>query len=117
MDEARARELLQAERARIERAIAAIERPDADQGDDGEPHLEQHVADQGTDLFDKELAEGQLGDLRDQLAAVERAEQRLADGKYGLSVDSGEPIPDARLEAVPTAERTVEEQAAWERGG
>jgi DnaK suppressor protein len=117
MDEARARELLRAERERIERAIAAIERPDADQGDDGDPHLEQHLADQGTDLFDKELAEGQLDDLRGQLAALERAEQRLADGTYGLSVDSGQPIPDARLEAVPTAERTVEEQAAWERGG
>jgi DnaK suppressor protein len=117
MDEARARELLRAERERVERAIAAIERPDADQGDGGDPHLEQHIADQGTDLFDKELAEGQLEDLRGQLAAVERAEQRLADGRYGLSIDSGEPIPDARLEAVPTAERTVEEQAAWERGG
>jgi DnaK suppressor protein len=117
MDEARARELLRAERERVERAIAAIERPDADQGDDGDPHVEQHIADQGTDLFDKELAEGQLEDLRGQLAAVERAERRLADGTYGLSIDSGKPIPDARLEAVPTAERTVEEQAAWERGG
>jgi len=115
MDEARARELLQAERRRIERAIAAVQRPDADRGDDGEPHLEQHIADQGTDLFDKEFSEGHLEDLRDQLAAVERAEKRLAEGTYGLSVESGEPIPDARLEAVPTAERTVEEQAAWER--
>jgi DnaK suppressor protein len=117
MEEARARELLRAERDRIERQIAALQRPNADQGDDGDPHLEQHIADQGTDLFDKELAEGQLDDLRGQLAAVERAEKRLAEGTYGLSVDSGQPIPDARLEAMPTAERTVEEQAAWERGG
>lgn len=117
MEEARARELLRAERERIERQIAALQRPAADQGDDGDPHLEQHIADQGTDLFDKELAEGQLEDLRGQLAAVERAEKRLAEGTYGLSVDSGQPIPDARLEAMPTAERTVEEQAAWERGG
>ena len=116
MDEARARELLRAERERVERAIAAVERPDPDQGDDGEPHLEQHIADQGSDVFDKELAEGHLEDLRDRLAAVERAEQRLADGTYGLSIKSGVAIPDARLEAVPTAERTVEEQAAWERG-
>jgi DnaK suppressor protein len=117
MDEARARELLRAERERLERSIAVIERPDADGGDDGDPHIEQHIADQGSDLYDKEFAEGQLGDLRDQLAAVERAEKRLAEGTFGLSVESGEPIPDARLEAVPTAERTVAEQSAWERGG
>ena len=40
----------------------------------------------------------------------DRAEARLAAGTYGISVISGEPIPDARLEARPTAEMTVEEQ-------
>ena len=48
-------------------------------------------------------------------AARPRAEGRLIDGAYGLSIDSGEPIPDERLEAVPTAERTAEEQARFER--
>ena len=38
-------------------------------------------------------------------------------GTYGLSVESGEPIPDDRLEAVPWAERTVEEQARYDHGG
>jgi DnaK suppressor protein len=116
MDEARARELLALERARVERAIATIT-GEPQTGDDDEPDLEQHLGDLGTDLFGKELDEGMLGDLRERLAAVERAEQRLAEGAYGVSIESGEPIPDARLEAVPTAERTVEEQAAWERGG
>jgi RNA polymerase-binding transcription factor DksA len=55
--------------------------------------------------------EGREDDIRDELAAVERAEARLAAGTYGLSVESGVPIPDERLEAVPTAERTVEEEA------
>ena len=50
-----------------------------------------------------------------ELAAVARAEGRLIDGTYGLSIDSGEPIPDERLEAVPTAERTAEEQTRFER--
>jgi DnaK suppressor protein len=50
------------------------------------------------------------------LAALERAEERLKAGTYGLSVESGEPIPDARLEALPTAERTVEEDERF-RGG
>jgi DnaK suppressor protein len=47
-----------------------------------------------------------------QLAAVERAEARLAAGTYGLSVESGEAIPDERLEVSPTAELTVEEERA-----
>ncbi len=46
---------------------------------------------------------------------IARAEARVEDGSYGRSVESGEPIPDARLEAMPWAERTVEEQAAYER--
>jgi DnaK suppressor protein len=46
---------------------------------------------------------------------MERAGRRLGEGTYGLSVESDEPIPDARLEAIPWAERTVEEQARYER--
>jgi DnaK suppressor protein len=47
--------------------------------------------------------------LRDRLAALDRAEQRLNNGTYGRSVRSGLPIPDERLEADPAAELTVEE--------
>ena len=53
--------------------------------------------------------------LEDELAAVVRAEARIAQGTFGLSVESGEPIPDDRLEAEPLAERTVEEQTRYER--
>ena len=55
--------------------------------------------------------------LRDRLAAIGRAEQRLANGTYGRSVRSGLPIPDARLEADPAAELTVEEAAARNGAG
>jgi DnaK suppressor protein len=48
-------------------------------------------------------------ELRERLAAIERAEQRLEDGSYGFSVRSGEKIPDDRLEVDPAAELTVEE--------
>ena len=68
--------------------------------------------DDGESLYQDELDEGRRRDLQDQLAALERAEARLEDGTYGLSVQSGVPIPEARLEARPTAELTVEEQQA-----
>jgi len=106
MDEARARELLSAERGRIERALARLGHVD-----DAEPADEFDPANLAADLYQDELEEGREDDLREQLAAVERAERRLADGTYGLSVESGDPIPDERLEAFPTAERTVEEEA------
>ena len=53
--------------------------------------------------------------LQDRLTALDRALQRLEDGSYGLSIRSGVPIPDDRLEADPAAELTVEEAAADER--
>ncbi len=41
-----------------------------------------------------------------------RVEARLEAGTYGISIESGEPIPAERLEAIPTAERTAEEEGA-----
>jgi DnaK suppressor protein len=113
VDSGRATELLAAERARVEQALAELERG----GGDELSHLDQHVADEGSELFEQERDAGLAERLREELAAIERAEQRLMSGTYGLSVESGEPIPDARLEAMPTAERTVEEQARYYRGG
>ena len=109
MEADRARELLARERARIEESIAAIQGEGPLEGDE---RREPGDVD-SEDLYQDELNQGRLEDLRRELAAVERAEQRLEDGTYGLSVESGEPIPDARLEALPTAERTVEEEERY----
>ena len=107
MDSDRAHELLSAERARIERALRRL-RPE----DDGEPADEYDPANLASDLYQDELDEGLAERLREELAALERAEARLAAGTYGLSVASGKPIPDERLEILPTAERTVDEETS-----
>jgi DnaK suppressor protein len=107
MDVDRARELLTAERERIARELARIRHED-----DGEPADEFDPANLATDLYQSEFDEGRADDLREQLAALERAEARLAAGTYGLSIESGQPIPDERLEAVPTAELTADEERA-----
>ena len=106
MDQHRARELLAAERARIEQSLAHLE-----QQDTGEPADEVDPGNLASELYQEEFDEGLADDLREELAAVERAEARIAAGTYGLSIESGNAIPDERLEAVPTAERTVEEEA------
>jgi DnaK suppressor protein len=109
MDAKRARELLTTERERIERALARLGHED-----DSEPADEYDPANLASDLYQDELDKGLADDLREQLEAIRRAESRLAAGTYGLSIESGLPIPDERLEAVPTAELTVEEERARE---
>jgi DnaK suppressor protein len=117
MDAERARELLAGERRRIEDAIGALERERSGSVEAAADEVSgQDPADEATDLYEEERDEGVLEDLQRELEAVERAEARLVDGTYGVSVESGKPIPDDRLEAFPAAERTVEEEARLRQG-
>jgi len=109
MDESRARQLLQAERSEI---VDLLKQADTDAAEDRPPegpHDSIDVA-QPTEATNEEGAVAE--DLRDRLAAIDRALGRLDDGTYGRSVRSGQPIPDERLEADPAAELTIEEARA-----
>jgi DnaK suppressor protein len=114
MDEERARSLLAEHRERLQKLLA-----DTTQREDEEElsHVDQHMADDAQFLADEEVDEGLREQLQEELEAIERAERRLAEGSYGRSIESGEPIPDERLEAIPWAERTAAEQQRYERGG
>jgi DnaK suppressor protein len=108
MDQAQARALLAGERARLQRLLQAdTGNPEADELGDEVDNADRRNAEETG------MAVDQL--LRARLAALERAEARLAAGSYGRSVRSGQPIPDERLAADPLAELTVEEAAAAER--
>ena len=112
MDPEAARFVLNAEQAQLRKQLAEVgeyetedrqaEGETGDEVDSAQPLVAQGI--------DDALAVG----LRDRLAIVERALGRIDDGTYGRSVRSGLPIPDARLEADPAAELTVEEAAADE---
>lgn len=112
MDPQRAKQLLAEERARIEAGLAELDREEPLESDENiEP------GDEGSeDMYLDELEDAERERLQRELEALERAEERLAAGTYGLSVQSGEPIPDGRLEALPLAERTVEEEERYRRG-
>jgi RNA polymerase-binding transcription factor len=110
MDDQHALELLTRERARIESLLGGLAERDDDPTDPREP------GDAGEKMYDQELDEAQAEQLRVELDAIARAEQRVAEGTYGVSIESGEPIPDARLEAIPWAERTATEQARFDAG-
>jgi DnaK suppressor protein len=105
MDPERATELLRAEREQIERELASLKREGPQESDERvEPGEQNSEA-----LYQDEFDAGRIEDLKTRLAAVERAEARLEAGTYGVSLKSGKPIPDERLEVQPTAEVTVEE--------
>jgi DnaK suppressor protein len=113
IDEAHARELLRRERERIESSLADLKRVRGSEVD--QLGTDADLTDDGELIGDEEVDDAVAAQLRAELEAVERAEKRLEDGTYGFSVESGEPIPAQRLEAIPWAERTPEEQERYER--
>jgi DnaK suppressor protein len=108
VDQEQARNLLAEERKRVEADIAAAERGGPEEGED----LREPGDFDSEGLYQDELDSGILAQLKNRLVEVERAEERLAAGTYGLSVQGGEPIPDERLRANPCAELTTDEAAA-----
>lgn len=107
MDENHARARLHAERAEVQRLLRDAE--EAGEQDRAAETETGDIGDRAQPLAAEATDDAVAASLRDRLAALDRAEQRLNAGRYGLSVRSGRPIPDARLEADPAAELTVDE--------
>ncbi len=76
-----------------------------------------HMADSGTDNFDRDFALSLLSSDQDALYEIEAALSRIEKGTYGICELTGKPIPKARLDAIPWARYTVEAQAQLEREG
>jgi DnaK suppressor protein len=102
MDSDHARQRLAEERGRIERELEEHMSRAADEPEDS--------GDQANELEQASTDSALREDLRQTLEAIERAEARLGEGTYGVSVVSGDPIPDERLEAIPWADRNVGEE-------
>jgi DnaK suppressor protein len=102
---------LRDELVRIREGMADDERDLAET--EGETTLDS--GDLSQDMFTREM-DASIGEqVERRLREVNRALQKLKEGTYGLSDDSGEAIPRGRLEAVPEAIRTVEEQQRFEQ--
>jgi DnaK suppressor protein len=115
MDENRARSLLQAERAEVQSLLADSEQAGEEDRESEDEEGGVDSVDPATSLTAEGMDDAIAESMRDRLAAIDRALQRLDDGSYGRSVRSGVPIPDGRLEADPAAELTVEEAREEER--
>jgi RNA polymerase-binding transcription factor DksA len=75
-----------------------------------------HVAESGTDEFDRGLHFSLLATEQNALHEVEAALSRIEDGTYGVCEISGKRIPAARLKAVPWTRYTAPVEAELERG-
>jgi len=73
-----------------------------------------HMADAGTDSYDRDWALGMLSSEQDAVYQIEQAMDRVHNGTYGVCELKGIPIEEARLEAIPwtrfsaAAERELE---------
>jgi RNA polymerase-binding transcription factor DksA len=76
-----------------------------------------HMADSGTDNFDRDFALSLLSSDQDAVYEIEEALKRIERKTYGVCELTGKSIPKARLEAIPWTRFTVEAQAQLERDG
>lgn len=81
------------------------------------PSYSLHMADSGTDNFDRDFALSLLSSDKDAVYEIEEALKRIERGSYGVCELTGKTIPKARLEAIPWTRFTVEAQAQLERDG
>ena len=107
---ARQKQRLQDLRVELERVRDGLQDDERFRGEEEDDFTEHDSGDMSQSLFTRELDATVEQQVERRLQYVDRALQKIDEGTYGLSDDSGEPIPRGRLEAVPEAIRTVEEQ-------
>ena len=81
------------------------------------PGYSLHMADSGTDNFDRDFALSLLSSDQDAVYEIEEALKRIEKKTYGICELTGKPIPRARLEAIPWTRFTVNAQAQLEKDG
>jgi DnaK suppressor protein len=103
---------LKEELLRVRRGMEEDERSRSEQEGD---FTEHDSGDMSREIFNREM-DASIGEqVERRLEDIDRALQKIEEGTYGLSDVSGDPIPQGRLEAMPEAVRTVEEQQLFER--
>ena len=76
-----------------------------------------HMADSGTDNFDRDFNLSLLSSDQDVIYEIEEALKRIERGTYGVCELTGKPIPQPRLTAIPWTRFRVDAQSELERYG
>lgn len=108
--------LLLEKRAEIMGDVAGLEA--ARRAQDGDiSHVPLHMADVGSDNYEQEFTLGLMESERKLVRDIDEAIGRIQDKTYGVCIESGEPIPRARLEIKPWARYTIDVVRERERRG
>ena len=107
---ATAREALLAEQARARERVAVLEREFAGLAEAASSAGtdDEHDPEGATLAFERQHAAALLEAAREQVAAIDAALERLADGRYGSCDQCGRPIGEDRLAARPAARTCIE---------
>src|SRR3712207_9398337 len=110
---AQQKQRLQDLKAELERVRDGLEEDQRFRAEEEEDFTQHDSGDMSHSLFTREVDATVEQQVERRLENVERALQKIGEGTYGLSDDSGEPIPKGRLEAVPEAGRPLDEQERY----
>jgi RNA polymerase-binding protein DksA len=118
IDVDRFRQELESERERLLAALASVNHTESltEESGDLATGPGDHLADNATDTYMRELDEGLEENTGHLLAEIEHALGRIDEGTYGTCVACGRPIGEERLEAVPYATLCIDDKRAQERG-
>jgi DnaK suppressor protein len=107
----REREQLQEQLTEIETSTFSATQADIS----GEMSFDDEYADAGSATFEREKDLSLENNVRDLLAKIERALERLDEGTYGICERCGKPIEKARLKALPYASLCIKDAQAASR--
>jgi RNA polymerase-binding transcription factor DksA len=117
MDERSARTLLEAERSRLidlRDGLADTGEP-VERGSGADPGAGGHLADAGSELFERSRDLSIVEDFETQLTEIDHAIDRLEAGAYGRCEACGREIGDDRLTARRMARFCIDDQKQAER--
>lgn len=97
-------------KAELERTREGLEGDQQFRAEEEEDFTQHDSGDMSQSLFTREVDATVEEQVERRLEHIERAMQKIEEGTYGICDDTGEQIPEGRLEAMPEAIRTVEAQ-------
>ena len=82
-----------------------------------QPAFSLHMADAGTDSFDRDFALSRLSSEQDAVYEIDEAMMRIRRGTYGICELTGKPIERRRLEAIPWTRFCADAEKQLEKNG
>jgi RNA polymerase-binding transcription factor DksA len=109
--------LLELERTRLNRIRSSLAEvaEDVERDPTGDPSAGGHVADAGSEMFERARDLSIISEIDAQLTDIDHAEARLSNGTYGTCEACGKAIGPERLAVRPATRFCIEDQIGVER--